>query len=109
MPRGRAATYDTQREAILARAALLFAQRGYPATTMNEVAEACGISKPALYHYVRDKDELLALIAQGHVSRLEALVADVGALQLEPEPHLRRADRTLRRGICRRAARSIAC
>jgi TetR/AcrR family transcriptional regulator len=90
MPRGRAATYDTQREAILAQAALLFAQRGYPATTMKEVAEACGISKPALYHYVRDKDELLGLITQGHVTRLEALLAEVRALQLEPEPYLRR-------------------
>lgn len=90
MPRGRAATYDTQREAILAQAAQLFAQRGYPATTMNEVADACGISKPALYHYVRDKDELLALIAEGHVARLEALVAETNAQRLPPEPHLRR-------------------
>jgi AcrR family transcriptional regulator len=90
MPRGRAATYDTQREAILAQAAQLFAQRGYAATTMNEVAEACGISKPALYHYVRDKDELVTLIAGGHVARLEALVAEVAAERLAPEPHLRR-------------------
>jgi AcrR family transcriptional regulator len=90
MPRGRAATYATQREAILAQAAQLFAQRGYAATTMNEVAEACGISKPALYHYVRDKDELVTLIAGGHVARLEALVAEVAAERLAPEPHLRR-------------------
>lgn len=90
MPRGRAATYDTQREAILAQAALLFAQRGYAGTSMNEVAEACGISKPALYHYVRDKDELLAEIVNDHVSRLEALVAEVQAERLAPEAHLRR-------------------
>lgn len=90
MPRGRAATYDTQREAILAGAAALFAQRGYAATSMNEVAEACGISKPTLYHYVRDKDELVTLIAGGHVARLETLVAEVAAERLRPEPHLRR-------------------
>jgi len=89
MPRGRAATYDAQREAILAQAATLFAQRGYPATSMNEVAEACGISKPALYHYVRDKYELLVEIAQTHVMHLEALTREVAALSLPPEAHLR--------------------
>ena len=53
------AGYELQRETILARAAELFAQRGYTATSMNEVAEACGVSKPSLYHYVRDKHQLL--------------------------------------------------
>jgi len=90
MPRGRAASYDTTREAILEQASRLFAERGYPATSMNEVAEACRIRKPTLYHYVRDKYELLVLIADGHVSRLQALVDDVKAERLAPEPHLRR-------------------
>ena len=46
MPRGRSPGYELQRETILARAAELFARRGYTATSMNEVAEACGVSKP---------------------------------------------------------------
>ena len=54
MARGRAATYDDQRELILARAAELFARSGYAATSMNQVAEACGFSKPTLYHYFRE-------------------------------------------------------
>jgi TetR/AcrR family transcriptional regulator len=90
MPRGRAPGYDSQREEILARAAELFAHRGYPGTSMNEVAEACGVSKPTLYHYVRDKYQLLVEIAQGHVGRLAALVAEVEAERLAPEPRLRR-------------------
>jgi AcrR family transcriptional regulator len=28
---------------------------GYPSTSMNQVAEACGLSKATLYHYYRDK------------------------------------------------------
>ena len=32
---------------------------------MNEVAEACGVSKPSLYHYFRDKQQLLLEIAAG--------------------------------------------
>ena len=90
MPRGRSPGYELQRETILARAAELFAQRGYTATSMNEVAEACGVSKPSLYHYVRDKHQLLAEIAETHVARLLALVAEVDAAEPAPEARLRR-------------------
>lgn len=89
MPRGRAPSYASQREAILAQAAVLFARHGYAGTSMNQVAAACGISKPALYHYVRDKRQLVATIALEHVGRLEAVVRGVERLALEPEPRLR--------------------
>ncbi len=95
MGRGRSAGYDDQREAILARAAELFAQRGYAATTMNRVAEACGLSKATLYHYYQDKDALLVGIAQTHVDRLEAIVAEVLAEPAAPERQLRRLIRSL--------------
>ncbi|MEK8052521.1 TetR/AcrR family transcriptional regulator [Ideonella sp. DXS22W] len=90
MGRGRSAGYDDQREMILARAGELFANRGYAATSMNQVAEACGLSKATLYHYYRDKYALLVQIAEGHVQRLHALVAEVEAEGLGPEPRLRR-------------------
>ncbi|MES2612229.1 MAG: TetR/AcrR family transcriptional regulator [Pseudomonadota bacterium] len=89
MARGRSPGYDDQREMILRHAAELFARRGYPATSMNEVAEACGLSKPTLYHYFRDKYNLLVHIADGHVSRLQALVQEVEDKHLEPEARLR--------------------
>jgi AcrR family transcriptional regulator len=89
MARPRSAGFELQREQILAAAAALFASRGYTATTMNEVARACGVSKATLYHYVSDKHQLLASIAGGHVARLEALVAEVAARHLAPEAHLR--------------------
>jgi AcrR family transcriptional regulator len=89
MARGRAPGYDEQREAILARAGELFARHGYHATSMNQVAEACGLSKATLYHYYRDKDALLVHIADGHVSRLRTLVDEVLALRLKPEAQLR--------------------
>ncbi len=72
----------------MAAAARLFATRGYTATTMLEVAAACGVSKATLYHYVRDKHGLLAQITAGHVARLEALVHAVQAQQLAPQAHL---------------------
>jgi AcrR family transcriptional regulator len=89
MARGRAASYHTQREDILTRAAELFALRGYAGTSMNDVAGACGISKPALYHYVKDKSQLLGEIASSHVTRLQHLVDEVQSLKLPPEDCLR--------------------
>ena len=83
MARGRAAGYDDQREQILQQAAALFARQGYAATSMNEVAQACGLSKPAIYHYFRDKYALLFEICNTHLTRLLALeqAAKQSALQ----------------------------
>lgn len=89
MARGRAPGYEDQRELILEQAAALFAQRGYPATSMNEVAQACGLSKPTLYHYFRDKDALLVNIAEEHVTRLQTVVQEIEEEALAPTPRLR--------------------
>ena len=88
MARTRSTTYDDQRDTILAQAAALFARHGYTATSVNQVAAACGISKPTLYHYVQDKHELLLRVAEGHIERLQALVADVEAQRLPPRERL---------------------
>ena len=90
MARPRSQGFDAQRDQLLAAAARLFANQGYTATTMQQVAEAAGLGKATLYHYVRDKPALLAAIAGGHVTRLEALVGEVAAEALPPEPHLAR-------------------
>jgi AcrR family transcriptional regulator len=97
MARGRAAGYDDQRVKILAAAARLFARRGYSATSMNEVAEACGLSKATLYHYYRDKHTLLASIADEHVSKLQALVQDVSRQGSTPDEHMRELIRRIAR------------
>ena len=89
MARGRAPGYDAQRETILSQAAELFARQGFVGTSMNEVATACGMSKPALYHYVRDKSQLLFEIATTHVARLQDLVTEVDHATPPATPELR--------------------
>lgn len=89
MARGRASTFDAQREEILAQAARLFAAQGFVGTSMNEVAEACKLSKPTLYHYFKDKHELAMQICEGHVARLAALVDEVKSEGLPPREELR--------------------
>lgn len=97
MARPRSAGYDEQREMILARAAHLFARGGYPGTSMNQVAEACGLSKATLYHYYKDKYSLLVSIAENHVSLLEHMVSEVKALGLEPQAQMRELIRRIMR------------
>ena len=89
MARPRSAAFDINRETIVRTAARLFAQAGYPGTTMNDIARECGISKPLLYHYVSDKYQLLLEICDSHVSRLEGLVAEIAAKRLSAEQRLR--------------------
>jgi AcrR family transcriptional regulator len=89
MGRGRHAGYDGQREMILARANRAAARGGYPGTSMNQVAEACGLSKATLYHYYRDKYELLVSIAEGHVTRLQGVVDEALAEEAAPAGQMR--------------------
>jgi AcrR family transcriptional regulator len=51
-----------RREEILARASEVFDAKGYDAGTLDDVAEAMGMRKAGLYHYVRSKSELLYLL-----------------------------------------------
>ena len=95
MGRGRHAGYEDQRELILQHAAALFAHGGYPGTSMNQVAEACGLSKATLYHYYRDKYALLVSIAEGHVTRLQGIVGAALAEEDGPQGQLRALIRRL--------------
>jgi AcrR family transcriptional regulator len=55
-----------RREDILAKAAEVFAQRGYPSTDMQALASAVGIAKGTLYLYFDSKEALfLAAVDQG--------------------------------------------
>jgi AcrR family transcriptional regulator len=49
----------TKREAVLKTAAQLFLEKSYGRTSLNDVAERLNITKPALYHYFRSKEEIL--------------------------------------------------
>jgi len=49
----------TKREAVLETAAQLFLEKSYGRTSLNDVAERLNITKPALYHYFRNKEDIL--------------------------------------------------
>lgn len=62
------------REELMKAALTLFTQRGYSATTVRELVEAAGVTKPALYYYFGSKEGLFLELMQTHFSRLEAVV-----------------------------------
>jgi AcrR family transcriptional regulator len=89
MTQTRGENFEGQREAILSHAAGLFALRGYHGTSMNDVADACRLSKATLYHYYADKSELLSNIAERHVSALVDLCQIVATdVSIPPERRL---------------------
>ena len=63
--RQRAATAgtDVQRERILQAAARLFAEQGYANTTMAQIVRALGATKPFVYYYFRDKQEIFETLS----------------------------------------------
>ncbi|MGI8770738.1 MAG: TetR/AcrR family transcriptional regulator [Acidobacteriaceae bacterium] len=50
---------DTKRDTVLRTAARLFLETSYSRTSLDDVAACLNITKPALYHYFRNKEELL--------------------------------------------------
>lgn len=58
---------DARRERILETALGFFAQYGYSAS-MGELAEAAGVTRPALYHYFPAKADLFAVVVEAQVT-----------------------------------------
>lgn len=85
MARRRALDYDDKRNAILDRAAELFASHGYDGASIAMIAEACGVSKALLYHYYGDKAELLFDVIRNHLDELIQAVEEV-ARETASEP-----------------------
>jgi len=64
----------TSAERILSTALDLFAIRGYDATSVREICEAAGITKPTLYHFFGSKDGVLQALVQGGFHEFRELV-----------------------------------
>lgn len=50
---------ETKRNAVLSAAAQLFNERGFHATSLDDIAARLNVSKPTLYYYVKNKDQIL--------------------------------------------------
>jgi TetR/AcrR family transcriptional regulator len=57
---------------ILQKALELFSERGYDATSVREICEAAGITKPTLYHFYGSKEGVYRAIVEGSLERFKA-------------------------------------
>ncbi|MGC0419819.1 TetR/AcrR family transcriptional regulator [Embleya sp. AB8] len=64
---------DTRRR-VRETALTLFADKTYGATTLQDIADAMGVTKAALYYYFRTKDEILADLVEPTAEALEAIL-----------------------------------
>lgn len=64
---------------ILRVAARLFAELGYERTTLDMVAEELGLTKPALYYYVKSKEDVLTQILASMMRSTEEAVTEAVA------------------------------
>jgi len=82
-------TVVDSRQEILRTAARLFQQRGYDATSMNDVAAALKLSKGGLYHHFQSKDEILFEIMNHAMEITQERVLDPVRGIADPEERLR--------------------
>ncbi|HZV51938.1 MAG TPA: TetR/AcrR family transcriptional regulator [Candidatus Dormibacteraeota bacterium] len=73
--------YLERREEILAKASEVFDAKGYDAGTLEDVAQAMGMRKAGLYHYVRSKSHLLFLLFDRAWELGFQRIADVPAIE----------------------------
>lgn len=76
MARTRSENYDDIQRGILSAACGLFASQGYMRASIADLADACKLSRGALYHYFDSKEAILFAILDEHVRRM---IADVEA------------------------------
>ena len=65
---------DLKRDAVLQTAAHMFLEQGYRRTSMSELAKRLQITKPALYYYFRNKEEILVECYRAGISHIEILL-----------------------------------
>jgi AcrR family transcriptional regulator len=60
----------TKKEIIIATAQDLFAKHGYAATSIDDIAKPCGVTKAAIYYHFQDKNELYEYILEKNIKVL---------------------------------------
>lgn len=78
MPKVTEAYKEERRAAILEGALHCFAEKGYAATTIDDIVRYLGISKGAIYNYFTSKEEMYSQIME---SRMKRLVGSLGETQ----------------------------
>jgi AcrR family transcriptional regulator len=82
------------RKKILEAAAQIFGQKGFHATSMNDIARSVNLQKASLYHHVESKQEILLSLLDQALDILIGRMSEVIAKPIPTDEKLRLAMRT---------------
>jgi AcrR family transcriptional regulator len=95
MARTRSENYDDIQRGILTAACNLFAGQGYMRASIAELADACKLSRGALYHYFDSKEAILFAILDAHIREMISDVEAAMAGQSTTQDQFRAAIRAI--------------
>jgi AcrR family transcriptional regulator len=93
---------------ILRRVALVFAEDGYHQTSVNSLAARLGVSKPVLYYYAKNKDDILFQCVNVARNALQEAIDDATRGKMRGIDKIRRFFSTYAQIMCGDFGRCIA-
>lgn len=78
-----------RQQMIIDSAVKIFHEKGYKRATLDDVAEDLGVTKPALYHYVSSKENLLSQIYIQAMETFFSYIYEIPGMELSPADKLR--------------------
>jgi TetR/AcrR family transcriptional regulator, cholesterol catabolism regulator len=83
----------SKKELILRKAAAMFREKGFAATSMRDLAETVGIEAASLYNHIRSKNEMLEAICFDVANRFNA---NMDAIEAGTEKSIKKVETLLR-------------
>ncbi len=80
---------DERRDRIIESARELFARFGLKKTTMDEIAEKCGMSKATLYYYFQNKEDVFKSVIKKELDLFKKIVQETLSKENSPQEKLR--------------------
>jgi AcrR family transcriptional regulator len=78
-----------RRDEVVPAAVKIFHEKGYLASSVQDVADSVGVLKGSLYHYIDSKEDLLARIFEESDAQSFALMEEIQALDISAVERLR--------------------
>jgi AcrR family transcriptional regulator len=78
-----------KKEEILEKAVRLFLTKGYEKASMRDLGKAVGIQAPGLYHYFKNKKEILKQINEDSWQKFHEMILDEAEKVIDPEERIK--------------------
>src|SRR4030042_5912578 len=78
-----------KKEEILEKAVQLFLTKGYEKASMRDLGKAVGIQAPGLYHYFKNKKEILKQINEDSWQKFHEMILDEAKKIVDPEESIK--------------------